>query len=106
MTDIGPGTPLICIRRPKRFPVPEDSLTVGALYTCRLIIERPGQGRCINCDSRFSLKLREKDFAVNYCECLFRPLNDGDTSLVDAEERHRKAQEVLQFAGLKKKEPV
>ena len=89
MVEIGPGTALICIK----WDMPEDAddvLTVGALYFCEEVIDTdpyicPWDGcgtigiglkgkACSCCNKHYP-----------YCVSLFRPLNDGDTSLVETE---------------------
>jgi hypothetical protein len=88
MTAIGPGTIVQCIRWPSDDPFfifhPEVVLTVSALYMVSLVVERPQEiAACIHCRTRSAgVKLVEKNQGVNYCLCLFRPFNDGDTSLV------------------------
>jgi hypothetical protein len=78
-TDIGPGTLLICINDAKEYGCIE--LTKGAIY----IVEKnkPRTGPCDSCRKMDAVILKGKPHY--YCLCLFRPLNDGDTSLVENE---------------------
>lgn len=89
--DIGPGTPLICIAG---CVWESGKLTEGALYFCKEIVAwndesrmPPGVTRSYNCG--FCTKTGH-DFIVvkdqpngEFCPARFRPLNDGDTSLVE-----------------------
>lgn len=82
MTDIGPGTCLICIKGTAE----PERLTKGALYVCEYI-----EGNEIgnwewewdgcNCTSCIAVIGKE----MEYCLCHFKPLNDGETSLVENE---------------------
>lgn len=94
---IGPGTVLICIDdrpAPTGYNFPEDKLTKHAIYVCEKIV-RSSSGTICPWDGcsekgiilegkqgtlRFGFKVRPL-----YCPSLFRPLNDGDTSLVKDE---------------------
>lgn len=94
MTEIGPGTPLICINaNPPVGAVGSlcETLTLGALYTCLEVQSDPESLPCPwdQCGTT-GIQLREKYcscYATNWAFCpnLFRPLNDGDTSLVEDE---------------------
>lgn len=91
---IGPGTPLICV---KWYEYPDmriddrtHILTEGALYICEFVADTPYDDMCPwdNCGIT-GIGVVGKGLRGNhnwaYCPNLFRPLNDGDTSLVDAE---------------------
>lgn len=77
---IGPGTPLICINdwQGNGF---DTKLSTGALYFCETINSYKS---CPLCKSDIGITLRGKTVWA-YSVCLFRPLNDGDTSLVENE---------------------
>lgn len=94
---IGPGTMLVCVKFSRPFegdngPTCGD-LTVGAIYRCRKVhtvqdidvYPCPWDG----CGAEaFLLEDRFCDcfnMWLPYCPNLFRPLNDGDTSLVEKE---------------------
>lgn len=93
--DVGPGTLLVCISNGNGSKIGDYyDLTVGAIYTVAEIIPFDPKSKlvCCECGERcrpFTLrqKLKPHDaLLVVYCITLFRPLNDGDTSLVSAEE--------------------
>lgn len=100
MTDIGPGTILRCVSDKGNDEEPHlpraFNLTVGALYTCDEIKDGSNYGTChvcyLTCDP-ITLKEKSGGFwfgpwffeCVAYCVTLFRPLNDGDTSLAEQE---------------------
>lgn len=92
---IGPGSALICVSNAQNelsfSGTPEYNITIGALYT----VDRLGHsmtGRVCPVDgcSEVGLILKDKPLwygrGMMYCSNQFKPLNDGDTSLVDAEE--------------------
>lgn len=87
--EIGKGTPLIAIDGSN--PYPRNTaypLTVGALYFVDRIWEgQPWQnngGKCPQCNSPVIVSLTQKP-SWGYSVCKFRPLNDGDTSMVKAD---------------------
>ncbi len=95
MTAIGPGTPLICVtpNNPLSRCVP---IYVGSIYFCEAVHSFPtrsalqGYMECCphdGCDTVITLKghIHPLGGRCGYCPNKFRPLNDGDTSLVDAE---------------------
>jgi hypothetical protein len=90
---VGPGTLLVCIKEidPRDEAIlPEAKITVGAIYTLKDLVEsrtHPGV---------FGYRLKERDGSykdrfgntyeyIGYYASRFRPLNDGDTSLVENE---------------------
>lgn len=90
---IGPGTPLICISTGHTGDEePWANLTLGAMYHCDEVIPPEDvETYCPDCSTPdcVPITLKEKrrrtirgQFVV-YCTTLFRPLNDGDTSLVE-----------------------
>lgn len=94
---IGPGSIVVCTSAKQMlsdFPPPGYRLTVGALYCVEAI--RPWGDRCPvdDCHEGFVLKGRAMrgismrgigPVILGYCPSQFRPLNDGDTSLVENE---------------------
>jgi hypothetical protein len=88
MTDIGPGTPLICVDAGEgsevATPYPGGNLTVGGLYfVADTFTSAPGDVcERDHCGCTF-LVLRGKPDIYGYCPNRFRPLNDGSTDLVD-----------------------
>lgn len=97
--EIGKGSILICIKNePPSYGYQKEyalaPLTVKAMYTVRMIFTH-NHGHCPwdNC-GHTGLFIEEKGFEgskpgkvayICYCPNLFRPLNDGDTSLVKDE---------------------
>jgi hypothetical protein len=92
MITLGPGTPLICINADGA-----DDLTQDALYTCEEIHGGEMDQQCEVCDGPVCVgrvHLVGKYFhhflygwgPLCYCVMRFKPLNDGDTSLMDDEE--------------------
>lgn len=92
--DVGPGTPLVCIKwvRPEGATLGDacSKLTVDAIYICKEVgHESVGTCPWDDCGKTwYSLEGKYcgcHNMDLPYCPNLFRPLNDGDTSLVDAE---------------------
>lgn len=93
MTAIGPGTPLICVHA-----WPEYGLTEGALYTCDGVEPLPYNApvECTACHGTGKALYYIRNRGPQpYCEKLFRPLNDGDTSLVETEIKNMHTEDVL-----------
>lgn len=97
---IGPGTPLICISETQPsalFWFKPPKLTNGALYFCEELYTEDAHRSetCCPWDSCGKIGIRLKDIRTKaggrppYCPNLFRPLNDGDTSLVKNEVYHQ-----------------
>lgn len=96
MSEIGPGTPLIC-KSAAALKGHEVALTEGALYACSEVRPAeqtlPSTKEFLYCS--FCNAIKEHDFlrvrgqVVWYCPQRFRPLNDGDTSLVENEVYHQ-----------------
>lgn len=94
MEAIGPGTPLICVKFSWPFghpPCDETRLDLdpGAMYFCEAVVE----GDDMECPwdgcGRTGYAIQGKRcscWSYIYCPNLFRPLNDGDTSLVNEKE--------------------
>lgn len=110
MTAIGPGTPLICIDDSKQDTTLPRQLILhkDALYFCA-VVDFEMDGACTFCGcSGPGIQLRgkegwfpdgsENEFQYFYCPSRFRPLNDGDTSLVDAENRQRQYRKIINFS--------
>lgn len=89
MTLIAPGAPLICIREHPQVP---DGLrkTVNALYFCETL-GVSDDGQICPYDGCGPIGIGLKGFrtyfgmSIFHCPNDFKPLNDGDTSLVDDE---------------------
>lgn len=83
MTDLGPGTPLICVDATIVDPsnTKEFRLTEGAMYFVDQIVSA-GRGSCSRdgCGDAYVVPRGQK---IGYCPNRFRPLNDGSTDLVD-----------------------
>jgi hypothetical protein len=102
VTAIGPGTPLVCVKSEQSNPIwqpPANRLTVGAIYFCEKVFGADNNYGCgLNgCTSQHGYTLRGiNSWRIHphtgvqcqllYCSCCFKPLNDGDTSLVEHEE--------------------
>lgn len=81
MSDIGPGTPLICTKA-STGRTPATTLQAGALYTVtRLITSRDDfrPNGSAHCGWAWAAELRGK--RGNFCGCRFRPLNGDDAEL-------------------------
>lgn len=81
---IGPGTALICIAKSSNPYTWSNKLTLQALYFCREVTQHKYNELCTT-DACGTVGLRLKNRKGMYCPNLFRPLNDGDTSLVQDE---------------------
>lgn len=84
---VGKGTLLICVWA--NHPEHGDSgLTEGAIYTCDEVCDCLRAriiGSCAVCRYKgFRLTIVERQ-GICYCSCMFRPLNNGDTSKVAGE---------------------
>lgn len=94
---IGPGSILICTSTAlNEQRIPELRLTMGALY-CVAEMGPWAEGVCDACGScQAAVVLKGKDriyrshfsshTLAGYCPSQFRPLNDGDASLVENEQ--------------------
>lgn len=95
--EIGPGTVLICLvsRHPTDMPK-AFHIFKGAIYICAEVIPGDECEEPCNYDGCTGPGITLKDKPVEfeedgelwqyfYCPNLFRPLNDGDTSLVENE---------------------
>lgn len=116
---IGPGSIVVCVSTGQnelsgRF-LPAHHLTKGALYCVEVI--RPWANGCPldGCNEGFVLKGRSERYVTpfgnmpfGYCPSQFRPLNDGDTSLVTEEIEDGAAGDgdALQTYRIKTPEPV
>ena len=88
--EIGPGTLLICIKPHTLRGSIADPIYEGSMYTCeKLTSVYRGQTstHCGFCGSEhLFVVLRGHNKGYPWCPTRFRPLNDGDTSLVKDEE--------------------
>ena len=93
MEAIGPGTLLRCVAwKPlSGSQIDCGDLTVGSIYRCNHVSEDPYGDRC-PWDDCGTVGVALVDRFCNclgsyllYCPNFFRPLNDGDTSLVETE---------------------
>jgi hypothetical protein len=84
---IGPGSLVVCIKNLCKVTGPND-LTLGAVYRIDTIFSSASIGlnwSCVSCRGKTLCKIIEKHRFI-YCPvCTFKPLNDGDTSLVEHE---------------------
>jgi hypothetical protein len=87
--EIGPGTPLICIDDSPAFATGRKiPITKDAMYFCERIKRYPYNGCARDkCNARIWIKGLRKSM----CPARFKPLNDGDTSLVEAEKEKEDA---------------
>ena len=89
--DIGPGTVLVCVNDGAPVIASRYRLTKGAIYVCEAV------ERCLlpcpwdQC-GYIGVRVKGKGDAKKYLYCpnFFRPLNDGDTSLVEHEKYENK----------------
>lgn len=98
MTAIGPGTLLRCIKAPSFTQPGYDFLmtTVGSFYLCERVVDSiflcpedgcGHEGLVLKDKSRFKcIDGCGTMHTALYCPNLFRPVDDGDTSLVRDEE--------------------
>jgi hypothetical protein len=105
--EIGPGSILVCVDwfRPEGTydKDPEKSnLTVGAIYRCSEILDAGGLSRMQcpwdECGTR-GVQLEGRSIFC-YCPNLFKPLNDGDTSLVENEKEIEDEREAIKSREL------
>lgn len=96
MSVIEPGVALVCIKDDTTLGDDvEKTLTQGSIYMCEEvheadIVQLLTYGCCGFCgENPPRVHLVERDWC--YCICLFRPLNDGDTSLVKDEEEPKES---------------
>lgn len=87
MTDLGPGTPVICVDAKPVGSASQDGrpLTEGAIYFVERIIDIPFAARTCardGCGGSYVVLSRPEGLLA-YCPNRFRPLNDGGTDLVD-----------------------
>jgi hypothetical protein len=86
MTDLGPGTPMICVDAVFERVVGylmDPPLTEGALYFVAKVLVEGANPLCPRdgCGHTF-LEINARP-NTGYCPNRFRPLNDGSTDLVD-----------------------
>lgn len=87
---IGPGSMLKCIRATE-CDCGSHRVTEGALYTCETLEVVEAHARYCGHIGCTGVMVLLKGKPHPFCECCFRPLDDGDTSLVvdeEAEEQH------------------
>lgn len=116
--EIGPGSLVVCVEK-----LPEDDfvrtcpgvqLTPGSIYKVECIQKGWGHQNCpCGKDAGIGYRLVERpgpfetEFGtaewLAYAPCLFRPLNDGDTSLVEGEKELEEAITRIEYLPVKER---